>query len=215
MLTINYISGLGADERVFQFLSINDSEKRFIKWIDPFKDESIEHYAQRLTKQFDLSKRNLLICVSFGGLIGVEIAKLIPIEKTIIISSVKNRFEIPFYYRILGKSKVYKLIPGRLIKSYNPLLSFFFGVKERNETSLLREIIKETDVLFFKWAISKIFDWENTKKIKNLYHIHGTKDRLFPLKKLTDCIEIKNGHHFMIVTKADDVSKKINEIIKL
>jgi hypothetical protein len=125
MLTLNFISGLGADERVFQFLNLIDSEKNYIEWIEPFKNETIENYVKRLSLQIDTSKTNILICVSFGGLIGIELSKILKFEKIIIISSVKNRSEIPFYYQIVGKLKFYRLIPASLLKSYNFVISFF------------------------------------------------------------------------------------------
>ncbi len=48
MKTLNFISGLGADERVFQYLDVPVPDKNFVKWIDPRKNESLENYAARL-----------------------------------------------------------------------------------------------------------------------------------------------------------------------
>jgi len=38
MAKIYFISGLGADERVFQFLNISGFETKNIKWEDPLKN---------------------------------------------------------------------------------------------------------------------------------------------------------------------------------
>lgn len=46
-MKIYAVSGLGADERVFQFLNI-DYHLIPILWVDPFPKESIEGYAERL-----------------------------------------------------------------------------------------------------------------------------------------------------------------------
>jgi hypothetical protein len=40
MKHIIFIPGLGADERLFQFIEINGCTKQFIKWVKPSKDES-------------------------------------------------------------------------------------------------------------------------------------------------------------------------------
>lgn len=213
MTKINFISGLGADERVFQYLDIPGVEKKYIRWIDPCKNESIEHYAGRLIGQFDPLKENVLICVSFGGLIGIELSKLCKFNKIIIISSVKNSYELPFYCRAAGTLHLYKIIPAFVLKSLTPILSYLFGITNINEKELLKIIIKDTDAKFLKWAISKITCWKNTVHLDNLYHIHGMADRLLPRKYVSSCIEIENGHHFMIVTKAGEVSRIINEIL--
>ena len=213
MITLNFISGLGADERVFQSLKLINAENNYVKWIEPGKNETIENYAQRLSVQIDTSKTNILICVSFGGLIGIELSKIIHFEKIIIISSVKNKYEIPFYYQIAGKLQLYKLIPGSLLRSYNFIISFFFGITNDKEKELLKNILKDTNSIFLKWAISKITNWKNKDQINDLYHIHGNKDRLFPVRNIKDYTKVIDGHHFMIITKSDEISKRINEII--
>lgn len=213
MITINFISGLGADERVFQYLDIPGVDKKFISWIDPCKDESIEHYAGRLIDQFDPLKENVLVCVSFGGLIGVELSKLFKFDKIIIISSVKNKYELPFYCRAAGTLRLYKLIPAFVLKSKTPLLNYLFGITSIDEKGLLKEIIKDTDAKFLKWAISKLTSWKNTVHIDNLYHIHGTADRLLPRSCIGSAIEVPEGHHFMVVSRSVEVSRIINEIL--
>ncbi len=48
------ISGLGADQRVFQFLTL-EYELFPIDWITPIQNETIEDYAIRLPKIIDTS----------------------------------------------------------------------------------------------------------------------------------------------------------------
>ena len=51
MKNIYFFSGLGADERVFQYVDLSFCNPIFIKWNLPFENESIENYALRLTEQ--------------------------------------------------------------------------------------------------------------------------------------------------------------------
>ena len=109
MLKNVYIfSGLGADERIFQRLDLSGFSTIFIKWEVPFKNETIENYASRLIRQIT-EPRPILLGLSFGGLISVEIAKQIETEKVILIASAQTREEIPLYYRLAGKLKLHKL----------------------------------------------------------------------------------------------------------
>ena len=53
---IYLISGLGADERVFQNLDFGRLKPTFIKWIEPIKNETIEEYALRLSLQIKIER---------------------------------------------------------------------------------------------------------------------------------------------------------------
>ena len=98
MKTVYVFSGLGADERVFHKIDFSGYDVHFIKWITPQKNESIESYALRLTSQIT-KPLPVLIGLSFGGMMAVEVAKHIATEKIILISSAKSKNEIPFYFR--------------------------------------------------------------------------------------------------------------------
>ena len=101
MYHIYLFSGLGADERVFQKLDFSNLQTTFIEWIEPLKNEGVENYVKRIIPQIK-HPNPILIGLSFGGLIAIEVAKEITTEKVILIASAKNNKEIPFYFRLLG-----------------------------------------------------------------------------------------------------------------
>ncbi|HTL80424.1 MAG TPA: alpha/beta hydrolase, partial [Bacteroidia bacterium] len=113
---IYFISGLGADERVFQNLEFSLIEPVFIKWITPSIDETLASYAERLSKIIPENDPNI-IGLSFGGMLSVEIAKTHPEGKVLIISAAKNKREIPYDYRVAGKTRIQNLLPMRIIKN--------------------------------------------------------------------------------------------------
>ncbi len=203
------LSGLGADEKVFQRLDFSGFAITFIKWKTPNDNESIEHYAERLLDQITTS-RPTIIGLSFGGIIAIEIAKLIETEKVILISSAKSKFEIPFYFRFIGRLGIHRLFPTTVLKSSNFLTNYFFGAKTNFEKQLLKEILKDTDSIFLKWAIEKITLWTNQTEINSLFHIHGTRDRILPNIFIKSNLTIKNGGHLMILNE----SEQMNIILK-
>ncbi len=202
---IYIFSGLGADERVFQRLDLSDYSISFIKWQTPLYNESVESYATRLLDQIT-SERPILLGLSFGGIIAIEVAKRIETEKLILISSAKTRTEIPFYYRFARKLYLHKLLPSTLLKHLSFITNWFFGVTSSCEKELLRQILIETDPKFLRWAIDKIVNWTNTTQPRNVFHIHGTSDRILPIKFVSCDIKIKDGGHLMILNKADQLS---------
>ena len=147
-------SGLGTDERVFQLLDFSGFPTTFIKWLVPFESESIEHYASRLLAPIK-TIRPTFIGLSFGGLIAVELARQIEVEKIILIASAKTKNEIPFYYRWAGKAGLHKLLPTQLLRKSALISNWFFGATSIFEKQLLKTILADTDPTFFNWAIDK------------------------------------------------------------
>src|SRR5436305_11890870 len=115
MAHVYIFSGLGTDERVFQYIDFTYFSVHYIKWVPPLKEETIHSYALRITEQIHF-KRPILIGVSFGGIMAVEVAKLIATDKLILIASAKTKYEIPFYYRAAGALQLHKLLPTRILK---------------------------------------------------------------------------------------------------
>ena len=202
------IGGLGADERVFKFLTLNH-ETQVINWIKPAAKEKIEFYTKRLLEQINQEEKFGILGVSFGGIIAIELAKLSNPEKVILVSSVETDNQLPKTYIALGKTRILNVIPNSLIKPPKQLLGFLFGAKNKQ---LLEQIINDTSPEFIRWALNSIINWSNKSNTIELIRIHGTKDRLIPLKG--EAITIKEGGHFMIVDKAEEVSKLVNKRMK-
>jgi pimeloyl-ACP methyl ester carboxylesterase len=203
-------SGLGADERVFQQLDFSGFSTTFIKWIVPQDKETIENYAIRLLDQITTTKPTL-IGLSFGGLMAVEVAKQIETEKIFLISSAKTKREIPFYYRFAGQLGLHKLLPTRLLKSSNFITNWFFGTTSTFDKQLLKQILIDTDPTFLKWAIDKVTRWKNQTQTKNIFHIHGTSDRILPFKFVTCNSTIKNGGHLITLNKASEINNILRQ----
>lgn len=101
MSTVYIFSGLGVDRRVFDRIDFKDLDVKFIDWIDPIKNETLQNYAKRISRKIT-SENPILIGLSFGGMIAVEISKILNTKKIILIASAKNKYELPFIYRLFG-----------------------------------------------------------------------------------------------------------------
>lgn len=210
MKEIYLLSGLGADKRVFDFVDFSGFKVNHIQWIDPLQGETIERYAQRLLTQIK-TERPTLIGVSFGGMMAIEIAKLIDTGQVILISSAKTKFDIPVYFRLFGKLRLNSLMPSSHLKVVNRFTFWLFGTTSEKENELVRTIIKDTDPWFMKWAIDKIVNWRNTTVIKNLTHIHGTADKILPHRPCD--FTITDGGHLMIINRSEELSGLIRKVL--
>lgn len=207
---IYIFSGLGADERVFQKLDFSGFDVTFVHWIVPFQNETIEQYAIRLLDQIP-SQNPILIGLSFGGIMAVEIAKQIHTEKVILIASAKTKSELPFYLRLAGIFRLHKLVPTAFLKSSNFITNWLFGASTNDDKELLKQIMIDADPIFLKWAVDKVASWKNVTQAKNTVHIHGTNDRILPSRYANADIEVWKGGHLMTLNMADKLTKIIRE----
>jgi pimeloyl-ACP methyl ester carboxylesterase len=210
MSAIYLFSGLGADERAFGRLDFYPAKTYHIKWHRPLAQESIQEYAQQIAEQ--ITELNpILIGLSFGGIMAIEVSKVLPAyQQLILISSVKTKNEIPWYFRWAGKIGLYKLILTGLLKVTNPFIYWLFGLKNKEDKQLFKAMLKDADSVFMKWAIRQILTWQNKGMPSNLIHIHGKTDRLLPIRYIKNALKIDNAGHFMIYNQA----VIINDILK-
>ncbi len=211
-MNIYFISGLGADQRVFQFLDLPQVNKIFIQWIIPHPNESLSQYASRLIEQINTREPVILIGISFGGIIAQEIARQIICEKVIVISSVKSPDEFSWALSLVRLTQVNRIVPPSILKwSNHATADYYFSVKSKAESRLLHQIIEDTDSHFSVWAIQQMMQWKPAKSANPIVHIHGTKDRIFPAGPIQNAVYIKDGGHFMIVNRSQEVSRLIQQ----
>lgn len=210
---IYILSGLGVDRRVFDNINFGGLDVEFIDWIQPLENENLESYALRISRTIT-DKNPILIGLSFGGILAVEISKIKELKKIILIASAKNKFELPLIFRLAGKLKFNKLIPNSILKNQNSITNWLFGINSNSEKKLLKNILKDTDLKFLKWAINEIVNWKNEISPKKSFHIHGNKDRIIPIKNVITDFVIENGGHFMTVNKAKEIESIIFSLTK-
>lgn len=213
MKKIYCISGLGADERAFSKLKIPGYELRVIRWLIPETDESLQQYAKRMRAEIR-EENPVLMGLSFGGMICIEIAKQIRVGKIIIISSVKSSKELPLWMKTIAKLRINKIVPMRSSRLTQPFQNRMLGVTSAEEKALAATLRKEAVLAYTNWAVHQAINWKNDWQHPNIYHIHGDKDNMFPIKNIKATYTIKNAGHFMIMNRAEEVSACIISILK-
>jgi pimeloyl-ACP methyl ester carboxylesterase len=213
--SVYFISGLGADRRAFRKLTFPaEFELIYLDWIPPLINESLEDYANRIALGIDTSKPFYLIGLSFGGMLATEISKKLNPLHTFIISSASVFKELPWYYRLAGALRLQKLVPVNLIKNGNGIGLTFLGAKTHDERMLLKQLMVDSDPVFMKWALTCILTWGNKERPANLTHIHGTADRILPIRYYKPDVIVNGGGHFMVYANATEISNYITQIIK-
>ena len=179
----------------------------------PELNQTLQEYAQCLAEQIDTSRRFILIGVSLGGMIATEISQFTHPEKTIVISSAKNRNELPSRYTFQEKFPIYKLISPKLAKAGSKILQPIVEPDRRLEKEIFKNMLNDKDAVFLRRTIKMIINWDRTEMPKNIVHIHGSNDHTIPHKNVDCDYLIENGSHMMVLTRGKEISSLLNKIL--
>ncbi|MFC2176166.1 alpha/beta hydrolase [Bacteroidota bacterium] len=183
-------------------------------WIKPEKKDDIHSYARKMAEIILAAENPIVIGVSLGGILASEMTTFIPNLRVIAISTIKGLEERPFLFKAGRTVAVQRLAPIWLAKK----MSFFWrwGNRKipRQDADMLIDMFIKQDNRFIKWVLIQTPKWKGAGDAERIHHIHGDKDRLFPIKRIANAQVVKDGTHMMVYTKGNEVSNLINEELK-
>jgi pimeloyl-ACP methyl ester carboxylesterase len=209
-MKVYFIAGIGADRRIFNHIELPEGyETEYLDWIAPIQDESLQAYASRLAQKIDPSQPFILIGVSLGGIIATELGKSLHPKATILISSISKSSQLPPYYLTAKMLNLHKMVPTGLIKASAKLKHILIkqGAEDRE---IIMDMINQADPFFVKWAMQAVLEWKNEINPNPLWHIHGTRDDIFPIKFTTPTHIMRRAGHSLITTHW----KELNRILE-
>lgn len=215
MKTVNLycMPGMAASPKIFEFISLPKPFKiHLLSWIPPLKEESLTDYAIRMCERVT-HNNPILLGVSFGGVLVQEMSKHLPGCQVVIVSSIKSKDELPLSMKMAKKTNAHKLLPMQWINNLDNLSLFVFGEGIKKRLALYQKYLSERNPDYLSWAIDSLVNWDKTEVSKNIIHIHGEKDTVFPIKNLSHpFIKIKGGHT-AIITQALWFNKELSKIL--
>ena len=211
MAIIYCIPGTGVDSRLFSRLELPGHELRHVYWILPYKREKLKDYALRLAAQIDTSEPFVLLGVSFGGMICAELARVLSPERVFLIASSKHRGELPLKLRFLKAIPFYRIMRDRAYVFSATLSRRIFGYKGRDDGRLFREMLHAAPEGYFSRAADCIVGWDADSFEPGIVHIHGTRDRVLPLRNIKADYIIQGGSHNLLHDHAAEISQIIQK----
>lgn len=213
MKKIYFISGLGADERVFKYIRVPEPwEMVHLRWIKPLPGESLPDYAWRLSEKIDAREPFSLVGLSFGGMLATEIAKKFHPLHTILISSVPVPAQLPGYFRTAAALNLHKMVPMSLVK-FLARTKRFISSENMEDKKLLWQLIDESDPAFLRWAMNAILHWKNEEIPSPLWHIHGTRDEILPVRFTQPTHFIDKAGHLAIMSSAEEINRLLQTVL--
>ena len=213
MRIVYLIAGLGADTRVFTNIDLLEYEVIPVEWIEPHLKDTLTSYAQKLINQYNILPGSIVIGNSLGGVIAVEMAKIITLNKVILISSIQTVTESPWYFALFRAFPIYKLIPAKVFTFLGFLIKPMFGKVNAEDAYLFNDMLRKSSPLFVKWAMNAILKWDHKMVLPNLYQITGDKDLIFDYKKMKDAAIIRGGTHIMVFDRPTEINMLLKKVL--
>lgn len=213
---IYFMPGLAASPSIFEHIKLdeNEFEIHLLEWKIPYKGETLQEYAKRMTDEIR-HENPVLVGVSFGGILVQEMNTIIKTRKTIIISSVKSNKEFPRRMKIAKLTKIYKLFPTSIIQNIENYIPDSINQKYlKGRKDLYKMYLSVRDKLYLEWALEQVILWNREIPDENVIHIHGNQDEVFPIKYIQNCIVLEKGTHIMIINRYKWLNEKLPELLK-
>lgn len=207
---IYLLPGTGADCRLFDKLDF-PFDTVHLEFPMPEKKMSLRDYALSFIPRIDTDRDFILIGVSLGGMICTELSDTLSPGRVIIISSAKERAELPHRYRFQKFLPLNQALPAGIIHRGSRLVAPLVE-PERKADTLFRSMITKKDPQYLKWAVNMIIDWDRKGYDSSIVHIHGDRDHTLPIRKVACDHPVPGGTHMMVWFSADEINKLINEI---
>lgn len=207
--------GQGSDKHLFDSISVDSNYiLEFIEYGSPEKGMSMESFAKSLSAKIDTTRNFILLGVSLGGMICIELSELLHPEKTIIISSAKNRKELPLRYTFQRKIPLYKIFGGRTLLAGAKFLQPIVEPDRNKNKDTFKRMISSKDPTYMKRTVSLIINWGRISNSKRIYQIHGNNDHTIPLRNITNPDFIINkGSHMIALSRPAEINRTLNSIL--
>ena len=213
-MTIYCISGLGADYKAFDRIEWDAKHHIVhIPWLEPYDKENLQQYARRMASAINTQEPFALVGLSFGGIVAIEMLAFLNPNKIVLISSISHSAQLPWYFRLIGKTNLYKTHLFLSLKNNTHIINALFGQKETPLGKYLKNRFAHISDRYLSWSMEQILRWQQNEKPNEVFQIHGTKDIVFPISRIKADYVIDGGSHFMIYTHAKQVSKHLQQIL--
>jgi pimeloyl-ACP methyl ester carboxylesterase len=213
-----FIGGIASDERIFKHQMVAIENAVYLPFPRHDKHDTMDTYVKKFIPLIDTTQPFNLVGNSMGGIMVMELIKHIHPEKVVLISSVKSRKEMPFILTHLKYTNAHKLLPGKGFIGFIQFGSLFKNeiLKVPGMRRLAVSMAKNNDPGFLYWCVNAIVKWKGKEDYrKDIIHIHGTKDEMFPYRNIKNAIPVKGGAHSMLLIQHEEVNRLLAESLRL
>ena len=210
------LPGQGADSRQFEHLQVDTSvyEVQILEYDIEFEGQTMAELAYDLSKEINDDRPFILLGVSLGGMLCMEINAIKQAEKIILISSAAGREELPGRYTIQRHTPLYQRIPESAYVWGASFLQPLVEPDSKNVSALCHSMLSDKDPSYMKRSVEMILEWDRSVDDTPVIHLHGNKDHTLPARKIPHInYLIDGGSHMMILTRTDEINRILQEVL--
>jgi pimeloyl-ACP methyl ester carboxylesterase len=191
---IIFLSGLAADERLFEDQLAAFPNLRVQPWIKPFSNESIRSYAGRLAPLIDPGCPCIVGGASFGGVVALELANYLPVHGCILIGSIRSPSGLPWYWRMLRP--VGELGPDIVCTAASILSRLGNPILSKKLSRRIRRLSRP-ETAFIRWGMCATVRWQPSIQARRvrIFQIHGSADKVLPVDNTVPHKIVPGGKH--------------------
>jgi pimeloyl-ACP methyl ester carboxylesterase len=197
------LPGMGANSNMYPKEKYNKlQDVIFANWPKYDGELSVEEVAKKVIDIHQINNEMVAGGSSLGGMVAIEIAKIVGITKVILIGSATNSDYInPLLQKLSGLAEI---TPVKIIQVLT-------GKVNQYASNEPLSMFEESDSNFIKAMCKALFKWEGLGKFNcDVCQIHGEKDLvIFPPKNNVKII--LGGGHLISITHAEEVANFINK----
>ena len=221
--TLVFVSGLGADGRLFNPQRALPWPIKVVEWIEPLRRETLASYAERLIEQVKVEPPFFLGGVSMGGMIALEMSRWMQPEAVFLIASARSGRALRPIWRMaglaIGGAPLWAGLPPAIAK---PVAQFLARTTLPSRDQLTPEQLEtcvqmaaDASPRFVKWGCRAAVTWPGVDLPRvAVHHIHGDQDRMMPLRRVKPDHIVRGGGHLINLTHAPEVNAYLAEKIE-
>ncbi|MGH7130943.1 MAG: alpha/beta fold hydrolase [Phycisphaerales bacterium] len=209
------LPGLAADARQFAPQRYEFPALRVGEWIAHRPSESLVEYAARLAPSLKLMPDSVLGGSSFGGMIALEVARLMRPRAVVLIGSCRSPREL--HPALALFARIGRHLPGAVIDMGRCLAVPMAAVAGPAPLHIRRELAamsRGIPASYLKWAAGAVMEWPGCPDPGvPVYQIHGGADRMMPIDRVQADIVVLDAGHVFNMTHPEPVNEFIDEVL--
>ena len=212
---VYFFPGQGSDKRLFSKIQLDTNKFNpvYFYYPTPRKNETMQTFAYQFIDSINQEQPFILIGTSMGGMICSELSDTLQALLIIVISSAKERNELPHRYRFQRILPIYKIVPKRFLLGGAKMMQPIVEPDRNKEKEVFKNMLADKNPTYMKHSIHLIVNWLKEGASPSIIHIHGDNDNTLPIKKIQADHILHGGSHMMTLTRGEEVLKVINQYL--
>ena len=181
----------------------------------PELGDDLPRYARRMRDRLGLTGSCAVGGVSFGAMVALEMARICPARRVIMIAGCRSGSSLPRRYHVL--EWLSRLLPdGVLDRRRETACRRMAQAEDLDDAGfeLIRDMARGTPIELLRRASRMILCWRGPLSMPCLvHHIHGDSDPIIPIEGVTPDEVVSGGGHLINLTHAPQVNRFIERCL--